>query len=172
MAPVLDCDFHNFGDPGEKREAEGGRGISPHLLEGIEIISIPHRSQPGVDSTGRNGKRHFGYCSWILAESEAKKGALPPLRSPFLDSTQHAPSGVGRKSSVRAVRMRSTPHILLGSRRAVYGPEEVFDDRPSTGRGPRKSGLGEGIGHGTARVIQKCIGDLSGLPATVRKKDF
>ena len=37
-------------------------------------------------------------------ESEAKKGALPPLRSPFSNLGQHASCRSGRKSSVGAVR--------------------------------------------------------------------
>ena len=38
----------------------------------------------------------------VMPKSEAERGALPPLRSPFLNLTQHAPGGWSQKSIVRA----------------------------------------------------------------------
>ena len=71
-----------------------------------------HLSDPkGTPDSARGGS----------PESEAERGALPPLRSPFQDLTQHAPSRGGRKSSVRAVFLRSTPQMLHVSKRSKYG---------------------------------------------------
>ena len=75
-------------------------------LKGIQLeeCRVCRGSLGEVLADGKHGQRHFESCSWRLAESEAKKGALPPLRSPFSNLGQHASCRDERKSSVRAVR--------------------------------------------------------------------